>query len=86
MSLEFQHFLQRIAGRRTPQTPGSRSALHIGAFQIGRLDDPRRAFTELTRRELAILDQTAHVDGLMDRAAAASSSLTSPRSRRSPSR
>ena len=43
MPLEFQHFLQRIAGRRTPQTPGGRSALQIGTFQIGRLDDPGRA-------------------------------------------
>jgi IstB-like ATP binding protein len=56
MSLEFQHFLQRIPGRRTPQTPGGRSALHVGTFQIGRLDDPRRALTKLTRRELTILD------------------------------
>jgi hypothetical protein len=56
MPLEFQHFLQRITGRRTPQTPGGRSVLYVGTFQIGRLDDPRRALTELIRRELTILD------------------------------
>jgi hypothetical protein len=56
MPLEFQHLLQRIAGRRTPQTPGGRSVLHVGSFQIGRLDDPRGALTELIRRELTILD------------------------------
>jgi hypothetical protein len=56
MPLEFQHFLHRIAGQRTSQTPGGRSVLHVGTFQIGRLDDPRRALTELIRRELTILD------------------------------
>ena len=60
MSLKFKSFLQGIAGRRTSQTTGCRRAFHVASVQVGGADDPGRSLTELIRRELTILDQTAH--------------------------
>ena len=60
MSLEFQRFLQRIAGRRTSQTAGCRRAFYIASIQIGGENDPGRSLRELIPRELTIFDQTTH--------------------------
>jgi len=48
--LKTQHFLMRIARRRTPKPAGLRCLADLGAIEITRSNDPGRAFAELLSR------------------------------------
>ena len=61
-------------------------AAYLVSLEVGLPNDPRRAFPMVARRKSALGDKTTDMDWLTARAAAASSSVASPRSARSPSR
>src|SRR4051794_35007279 len=60
ISLEFQFFLQRIAGRRPSKAPRGGCSFDVRTLKIGRFDNPRCPFAKLARRKLTVLDQTSH--------------------------
>ena len=60
MSLKFQLFLQRIAGRRTPQAPCGSRALDGVCLEVAGPDHPGRSLAELMCCKLAVLNETTH--------------------------